>query len=31
MTQGRDLHRRIFRYDDKSTNIKVELNKRDLS
>lgn len=31
MTKGRDLHRWIFRYDDKSTNIKVELNKRDLS
>ncbi len=30
-TLGRDLHRWIFRYDDRSTNIKVELNKRDLT
>lgn len=31
MTLGKDLHRWIFRYDEKSTNIKVELNKRDLT
>lgn len=30
-TRGKDLHRRIFRYDSQSTNIKIELNKRDLS
>jgi len=30
-TLWRDLHRWIFRYDDKSPNIKVELNKRDVS
>lgn len=30
-TLGKDLHRWIFRYDIQSTNIKVELNKRDLS
>ncbi|MBP6257170.1 nucleotidyl transferase AbiEii/AbiGii toxin family protein [Patescibacteria group bacterium] len=29
-TRGADLHRWIFRYDERSTNIKVELNKRDL-
>jgi hypothetical protein len=29
-TLGADLHRWIFRYDLQSTNIKVELNKRDL-
>ena len=27
-TMGKTLHRRIFRYDEKSMNIKVELNKR---
>lgn len=31
MTLGKDLHRWIFRYDERSTNIKVELNKRDLT
>ena len=30
-TLGADLHRWIFRYDLQSTNIKVELNKRDLT
>lgn len=27
-TLGKNLHRRIFRYDEKSMNIKIELNKR---
>ncbi|MFC2696336.1 MAG: nucleotidyl transferase AbiEii/AbiGii toxin family protein [Candidatus Absconditicoccaceae bacterium] len=31
ITLGRDLHRWIFRYDEKSPNIKVELNKRELT
>jgi len=31
MTLGRDLHRWIFRYNTKGLNIKVELNKRDLT
>lgn len=31
MTLGRELHRWIFRYDEKSPNIKVELNKRELT
>ena len=30
-TLGADLHRWIFRYDLQSTNIKIELNKRDLT
>lgn len=31
MTLGKDLHRWIFRYDERDSNIKVELNKRDLT
>jgi predicted nucleotidyltransferase component of viral defense system len=30
-TLGKNLHRRIYRYDQKSMNIKVELNKRSLT
>ncbi|MDR3169260.1 MAG: nucleotidyl transferase AbiEii/AbiGii toxin family protein [Candidatus Peribacteria bacterium] len=30
-TLGKNLHRRIFRYDERSMNIKVELNKRNLN
>ena len=30
-TLGRNLHRRIYRYDEKNWNIKVELNKRELT
>lgn len=31
ITLGKELHRWIFRYDEQSANIKVELNKRDLT
>lgn len=30
-TLGKNLHRRIYRYDEKNWNIKVELNKRDVT